>query len=198
MAGRINLNRIFRKIHLYAAMIIMVFLSMYFITGFLLTRYDWFDHDPIEKKSHIVPVDLSRIEEDEEFPEKVREILDIRGKMNLQKFNADGTQTIQFIKPGVTTVVTISADLKRATIETTPQNIHEMVSFYHRMHGYGGGLKYDLYLFMMDLSSLSLIVFVITGVYLWMKILRNKFWGMLFLALGFLYTGWVIFTFMVR
>lgn len=198
MARRIKIYQIIRKIHLYAAMIVMVFLSMYFITGFLLARYDWFDHDPMNKKIRIARVDLSRYRFDDNFPGKVAEMLSVRGKIDQQKLNEDGSKTIRFIKPGETTVITVSADLRSAKIETMPQNIHEIISFYHRIHGYGGGLKYDLYLFMMDLTSFSLIVFVITGVYLWLKILRNKSWGWLFLALGFLYTGWMIHTFLVN
>jgi len=198
MARRIKIYQTIRKIHLYTAMVVMVFLSMYFITGFLLARYDWFDHDPMNKKNRIARLDLSRFRIDDNFPGKVRKMLSIRGKIDQQKLNADGTQTIRIIRPGETTVITVSADLMSAKIETMPQNIHEIISFYHRIHGYGGGLKYDLYLFMMDLTSFSLIIFVITGVYLWLKILRNKFWGLLLLALGFLYTGWMILTFLVN
>lgn len=183
---------------MYAAMIVMVFLSMYFITGFLLARYDWFDHSTKDKKNRIAQVDLSRFHDDDHFPEKVRKVLDIRGKIAQHKLNGDGTQTIRVIKPGKTTEITVSADQMSAKIETMPQNIHEIVSFYHRMHGYGGGLTYDLYIFMMDLTSFSLIIFVITGVYLWLKILRNNFWGFVFLTLGFLYTGWMILTFLVN
>jgi hypothetical protein len=46
----------------------------------------------------------------------------------------------------------------------------------------------------MDLCSLSLLIFAITGGYLWLKVLKNKSLGWISLSAGLAYTGWVCWT----
>jgi hypothetical protein len=54
---------------------------------------------------------------------------------------------------------------------------------YHRLHGYSGGLNYYLWAFIYDLSSISMIVFSLSGVYLWYKTERKRTAGW-FVLLG--------------
>jgi len=40
-----------------------------------------------------------------------------------------------------------------------------------------------------DLASLSLILFGLTGIYLWWRLARRRFWGYVCLAVSWGYTG---------
>ena len=40
-----------------------------------------------------------------------------------------------------------------------------------------------------DLASLSLILFALTGIYLWWRLARRRFWGYVCLAVSWGYTG---------
>ena len=57
------------------------------------------------------------------------------------------------------------------------------------MRGYGGGMIYNAYAILLDLTGASLIIFAITGIILWLKILKNSKLAWLILVLGFLYVS---------
>jgi hypothetical protein len=57
------------------------------------------------------------------------------------------------------------------------------------MHQYGGGWLYNLWVVFYDLASLALIVFAITGVYMWYKLEGRKRLGWILLGLSFAYAG---------
>jgi hypothetical protein len=90
---------------------------VYFITRFLITKYNRFDHKTIEGKSHIHEVELSGNIPRDNFPERIQKKLDIHGKINQQMLKDDGIQETEFLKPGATVVLSLSADLKRGIIE---------------------------------------------------------------------------------
>jgi hypothetical protein len=53
---------------------------------------------------------------------------------------------------------------------------------FHRLHGYQGDPAYVLWAFIYDLSSLSMIIFALSGVYLWYKVERRRLAGWLILT----------------
>ena len=59
----------------------------------------------------------------------------------------------------------------------------------HRMHNYGGNILYLLWVLLYDLASLSLILFGLTGVYLWYKLTTKRLLGWVILGLGYGYTA---------
>ena len=196
MGNRLNTYRILKQVHLYASFVIMVFLVMYFVTGFLLVRYNWFDHDkaneiPVETPDIEVPGDL----ETEILAMYMKEHLQIPGKLQRSSEQGDGGIFAQFTHPAAIYRLKVERDPDSISLTRQNLNAHQVIAVFHRLHGYGGGWIYNLYMFMMDLSSISLILFALTGIYLWLRALKKRFWGMIFLALGIIYTTIVIITF---
>ena len=52
------------------------------------------------------------------------------------------------------------------------------------MHNYGGGWLYDIWVVFYDLASASLILFAISGIYLWWRLTRRKLWGWICLGIS--------------
>jgi|GEM_PF-2924078 len=73
---------------------------------------------------------------------------------------------------------------------------YKTITRLHRIHGYEGDLPHLLYALMMDLSSLALLLFVVTGFYMWLKLERKKAYGIALLLLACALTGGVIWSFM--
>lgn len=182
--------------HLYAAFTVMAFLVMYFVTGFLMVRYDWFDQEPSEAIWLKVPeVEIPGDLEGRDLAIYLARQVDIPGKLDDVREEENNLWLARFNQPGATYHLSIDTDQGTYTLQKQDQNAYETITTFHRLVHYGGGFVYDLYMFMMDLSSLSLIIFAITGVYLWLKVLKRKTWGFVFLALGVIYTAIVLLTF---
>ena len=69
-----------------------------------------------------------------------------------------------FWRPGTLHRVDVAADGAGATVSTRRENLRTTLVGFHRMHRYGGGWLYDLWVVCYDLASLSLILFAISGV----------------------------------
>lgn len=192
MVNRVGIYSLIKKLHLFAAFVTGMFLLMYFVSGFLIVRYDWFDHSQPEQISTREPLYLESKHEIKDIIRSLRKQTAVTGKLNDLDTLEDGNLVLNFIRPGLETKVEISFQLDSVKIMRINQNIFETITIFHRMHKYGNELGYNLFMFMMDLASVSLLVFALTGIYLWFKILRKKTWGIIFFVLGWLYTIWVI------
>ena len=49
---------------------------------------------------------------------------------------------------------------------TENENAIDTIVGFHRLHGYGDGKVYDVWVFRYDLAGISLILFAFTGIYL--------------------------------
>ncbi len=191
-----NLYQIFRTIHFYTATLAGVFLLLFFITGHLLGYYNWFSKDHEEPVVETHSVSIPEFNTDRELANWAKKELKLTGKIDWIGHPEEGSTHIEIATPRVFNLVKVSHLDQNLTLETRPQTTYEMLSVIHRMHGYGGGFWYDVYLFMMDLASFSLLIFATTGVYLWLKVIKKKWLGWVFLGMGIIYTSWIVSTFL--
>ena len=195
MAKRINTYKLLRIIHFYTAALTGVFLLLFFITGYLLTMYNWFDHEESEVTVTSHELNIPPFTTEKELARWAKQTLEIDGKIDWISPNPSEKIEVEIVTPKTSHLVKIQPQEGKIIHETRPQTPYESISVYHRVHGYGGGFWYDVYLVAMDLASISLLVFSITGIYLWLKVLKRKLWGWIFLITGMAYTGWIIWTF---
>ena len=194
MAGRVTIQFVILQIHLYTAFVVVVFLLMYFISGFLLVRGSWFSDKRSQSSRGKIELKISGEFGEQELLLYLKKEYSITGKPNYRR-NRDGSQDIEFRSLSRLTQVKIPKDLETVTIERRRLSPREIIWTFHRIHGYGGGILYDIYMVMMDLTSVGLILFAVTGIYLWIKVLPSKKLGIIMLALGVGYTILVILTF---
>ncbi|MDX2245625.1 MAG: PepSY-associated TM helix domain-containing protein [Bacteroidia bacterium] len=196
MAGRVNLYILFRQIHFYSGAFLLVFLLLFFVTGYLLTQHDWFDHpEPVQEiTSHSLPV--PGFEEESEKIDWLRSQYSIVGKSNPVRQSEDGSWHVDFISPRHTIKVHVFPLSDSLSIEKTQHPPYRTLVVLHRMHNYGGGWFYNIYLFFMDMVSISLLIFSATGIYLWWKLIPSKWLGAALLVAGLGYVAGVIITFL--
>jgi hypothetical protein len=196
MADRIALSRIATKIHLYATFIVAGFLTMYIVTGFLMTRHHiWpvVEEKPVAVK-HELSFPLSITVED--MPVYLRNEFNLRGHTGKPQVSKDGIIIIPYARPGIRYQVVVAADRKSVTINTTQTGLRATIVGFHRLKGFGGGTVYNLYVFMTDMTAISLILFALTGIYMGLRNGRNLFLKLFLLSAGVGYTLLVVFAFM--
>ena len=90
-----------------------------------------------------------------------------------------------------------ASDKSQADLQMKQFSAFRTTTFgFHRMHGYGGGWLYNIYVLMLDLTSIATILFGLTGLYLWYKLMRKKMWGIILLSASIGYTIIIITFFM--
>jgi len=174
MAYRIDGNRIIRMIHLISSMILLVFLMMYTVTGILITHHSlpYGEREVInskilvEKKFNTSPKDYARY---------LKEKYGYKGRYNYRQLE-NGNWDFYYFFPGDQVKVTLTPAqdtlfVQHTEIERTLMTISHNL---HGMRGFTGGWVYTTWAIFYDLSAIAMILFGITGIYMWLKG-RKKF-----------------------
>jgi hypothetical protein len=176
-----------RRLHLTCAFVLMAFVVMYFVTGYVLTHGDWFGQATVDKQERTVVLDSGRLgaQPDEAgFAAALQEQTGIRGQRSPGRREGDRSWRFQYFRPGHLATVMVSPDLRSAQVTEQHLGWQRILIGFHRLHGYGGGWLYDLWAVLYDLASLSMIVFAVTGVWLWFR-LAGRYWpGLVILGAG--------------
>ena len=111
----------------------------------------------------------------------------MRGKRQPPRQHSDGTWQFNYVRPGQNFEVRVSPAGNEATITTTDFDAMGLANGLHRARGYGGGWLYDVWSVIYDLASAALILFALSGIYLWHQstIIRWSGWLCLGLSFGF-------------
>jgi hypothetical protein len=192
-----NAYNIIRKIHLYAAFSILGFLLMYFITGLMMSHEEWFSPSDPKDLSKDTVLNIPSQMTEEQLSVYVQNTFKIHAQREKPETKEDGTINFRYLKPGEAYTITVSPG-GSATLKGQRLSAYRTITGFHRLNGYGGGWVYDLYVLMMDVTSFALIVFALSGVYLWCKLIRKRTWGLIILSSAILYTIIIITLFMNR
>ena len=101
----------------------------------------------------------------------------------------DGGWRFRYSRPGTFHEALVTAAGDSVRIFRREENARTTLVGFHRLHGYGGGWLYDIWVVFYDLASLSLVVFSLTGIYLWYRLTRRRLLGWVFLGISYGYAG---------
>jgi hypothetical protein len=180
---------VFRKIHLYSGLILLTFVVMYFITGYALIHHEWFPESEPVKTTRIEPLSFAGVGDPDTYSLYLQERFELRGKRRQPNRFDDGRWRFRYFRPGTTHEALVAADGRNVAITTRDGTTYTTMAGFHALHGYGGGWLYDVWAVLYDLASLSMIVFAISGIYLWYRLTRRKLVGWIFLGLSYGYAG---------
>ncbi len=187
-----NSYTLLRKIHLYSGLILMTFVVMYFVTGYVMVHHDWFPHAEPVATTRTEPLEFAAVEDPKAYSLYLQQTFDLRGKRQEPRRGDDGSWRFRYFRPGTFHEAVVAADGKSVTITSRDETAHATMVGYHRLHGYGGGWLYDVWAVLYDLASLSMILFAISGIYLWYRLTRRKLVGWIFLGVSYGYAGMTI------
>lgn len=181
-----------RRIHLAASLALLFFVLMYFATGFVMFHEQWFKRSGPSTTTHTVSLQYAGDGSDDGMSQYLQDAFQLRGKRQPAKARSDGSKQFLFNRPGTVFEAVVSPDGKQATIDEKKFGIVNMVHGIHRLHGYNGGWFYCLWAFICDLAGLALIVFALTGIYLWCRFSSKRIPGLICLGLSFGFTAAMI------
>ena len=184
---------VIRKIHLYSGLVILVFLMMYFVSGYVMIHRPWFGGQSGKPPADVRTETLAGYtgpREPEALAAYVVERFQLRGRANVPPPARQPQKSVRFnvVRPGTIQQVDVPHDGDAVVITTTRENLAGVLVQLHRVHGYGGGLLWNAFVLFNDLASASCILFALSGVYLWWKTAKRKIWGVLCLSASCAYT----------
>lgn len=189
MSSRYKLYNIIRKIHLYASLSTVVFLLMYLVTSYMMMYHSWFNHD---NKEQVLSVKVNPSEISDENWDLFIDEHAIKGRLVRENYTESGDLNREYSGVGINYKIKIFKNKNEVEIKSTKLNLFGTLIGFHRLSGFGGPLQYNLYALFLDLVGFSLILFAITGVILWLKLLKNDKIAWIILALGFVYVSFIV------
>jgi uncharacterized protein len=180
-----------RKIHLYTGVILLVFVIMYFFTGIVMQHGEWFGK--VDQKDRSIKtveehtLNYTGDRSPEVMQAYLQEQFNLRGKPNPPKVEADGSTRYAFLRPGFNANALVNAAGDHVTVTRVEHRFHNLMHGLHRTVGYNGGWLYWIWALMMDLTSIAMILFAITGIYMWYKLTRGNWlgWACLIVSFGY-------------
>ena len=187
MANRIKYRKLLRQIHRIASMVIFAFLLMYFVTGFIMIRHDWFPQPEATITTKTIPFHVNKdVTDFISLKNTIKEKLEITGREDVPIQRKDSCWGYNFHRPGVVYNIVLNPNSNSLTIKKTEQkSLSRISSRLHLMHKYEGGAKYIIWAFIYDLAAVSMIVFAITGILIWLKMSNAYKNGKYYLLAGF-------------
>lgn len=176
-----------RKIHLYACLTTVLFFLMYLVSGFMMMHHDTFHIEETPDVNKVVPVKSSDLEGNSWA--HFLKLNGIKGRNTADRTQSDGTIIKEYWTPGEEFKLTINPDRSQVRIESVVKNMNGVLNDLHRVRSYKGPFLWHLYALMIDLTAISMILFVLTGIILWLKVLKNKRLGWAVLVVGAFYVG---------
>ena len=177
-----------RKIHYYSAFIVACFLLLFFVSGGVMIMEYIFPRENRSQTTENVQIDPALSES--EVINKIRDQYDIRG---VERRNEEDTMVVYtFNRPGYSARVRFEPRGDQAEVRISLGTFSAVMNYYHRIRGFDRGFMHTLWAIFYDLSSLALIVFAITGIYLWWKLIPKKILGIFLFSLSTVLTLFTI------
>ena len=193
MAKQLNPFQFFRSLHFYAATLSMVMLLFLFVTGYLMNKPNWFSKKEIKAITKTDRVQLYGTP-GEEMVLRLMNERGIRGKLNQIRMDGDTLLTANINSPKAQHQLRIHLKTGMLIHERKDHPLERQLTVLHRIHHYSHAFRYNLFIFFTDMASISLIIFCLTGVLIWINLLKNKTWGLIALTVGILYTLTILYT----
>lgn len=177
-----------RRIHLVAGLVLLIWIVMYFATGLPLIHEKWLPQTNPKTTTANATMDGNSKPENPDFWRTVEDRFEIRGRRGMPQERKPGEWRMQWYRPGTQVEANYVVSSNSLTIKKSEHGARHIVVGLHRLHGYGGGFLYDIYALMLDLSSIAVMLFSLSGIYLWWGSTRQKLPGVVALGLSVAFT----------
>ena len=169
---------LYRKIHLYCGLIILMYVMMFYVSGYMMTHRPWFlgRPGPTTTRISVLEPGLLRLS-NELLAANLQKQLGLAGAIQFPLSQPSNLIRFYVIRPGTTMRVDVSTQDKQVRVITQRYGWVGTLIVLHKVEGYHARPLFDASAFFGDLAGLSMILFAISGVILWWKRAKNHFWG---------------------
>jgi len=180
-----------RKLHLYAGLVLPAFILMYFVSGYILVHGPWFANPPLVKVTQEYPLAVSAETSLAQMSIDLQRQFNLRGKRQPPQQLDDGKLRFAYVHPGMFGEALVAADRSTVTVKQETMTWRITLNQMHRLYGYGGGWLYNIWAAIVDLCAASMIVFALTGIYMWYVLTTRHLLGWILLGAN---VGLALFT----
>ncbi len=191
------MHKIIRFIHYYSSLFLIIFILMYVVSGLIMINHKLIPSGEPVQTVRRVALDIKMHGDPADYKKIFRQKYELSGRMEDPVERKDGSLRYWYYRPGTTheLIVTSARDSVKIT-RTDQQTLGRVVNRLHHVRGYGGGFVYNLWAILVDCTTVSMILFALTGIYLWYKRTKKKIVGLIVLSLGFL-LPWTVIVFLM-
>ncbi len=166
-------------------MLIITFTAFFLMSGFVMISHLFKGPEPVVHESSFA-LSMTMGDDPEAFGKKLKKAYDLNGRMDKPKKLDDGRWNYMFYRPGIAQKVVVNAARDSVHITQTERlNFYRVVDRIHHLRGFHGGWKYVIWGILFDFAALSLIIFALTGILMWLKMRKLHRYGWWFLGTGF-------------
>lgn len=185
-----------RRLHLYSALFLGMFLLMYAFTGFVIFA-GWFpDNEEVTTVTgtgDFTPPENADWEATKNAGAKVapeyRRRYAITGRYETFTRHDDGRFDLVFRRPGDETRVRFFPNSDSLTVIQRKYGFAYLMNRLHSFRWYEGGILFQLWALLLDLAAVAMILFALSGILLWYTLkARNRRLGWFILCSGGAYT----------
>ena len=180
---------VIRKTHLYCGLIILIFLMMYFVSGYMMVHRPWFLAAPPPPTTQTAALESPAALAPDQLAAAVQKQLRLVGRIQFPQKQPPEMTRFWINRPGTMIRVEVPARERQIHLTTQRVGLVGTLIMLHKVSGYDDQLIFDAYAFFCDLAGLSMILFAISGVYLWWKRVKNHTWGILCLLASCAYAA---------
>lgn len=182
--------KLIKKIHSYACLSTVALLLMFIITSYMMIYHDRFDN---ELQKETVELEMAEAPASEEEWSLFTREQGIYGRLTANNTGAEGELIRNYATAGGATRIVYRPDQRKMEVVRSRKSTANAIIGVHRQRGYGNGpLQYNLYALLLDLQAISLIIFTVTGIILWFRMLKKDKWAWVIFITGFLYFGFMV------
>ena len=187
---------IIRKIHLYASLSIVLLLLMYVVTSYLMIHAELFN--TYNQTENVVELEIEPSDVLEENWTEFINKHNIGGRLTREDISPSGEITREYSSVSGSSKINVSSNKSLVTIKKQEKSLTGTLVGFHRQRGYQGPPHYTMYAVMLDLVGVNLIIFAITGMVLWLKLLKNNRIAWAILLAGLAYVSAIVFYLMTN
>ena len=190
-----TVSHFIRRTHLYLGLSLLPWVFMYGISSLPFTHGQYFQQRDEAKK---LPLWNLRFERPLDVPVPTeREEMKAFGRNLLKELGIEGP-TFNVNRPNPNTVnigsssflhatrVVYAVDKKKVTVEDRRFRIEQMLAGMHTRAGYEqDGFLQDSWGFMVDAACVGMVLWVLTGFYMWWGVAGHRAWGWVAILAGF-------------
>lgn len=189
-----------RRVHLFSAFTLLVFILLYAVSGLVMEFPKLWPPDVAAPTTRSAPFNYAALPGAPDSPASVAYVKDVcglHGKPSGVHLNkATGTCDYKFEGVHGIDAARLLKDADHITITERPAGLLAALHRLHHLTGFVGGGVYPVWGVIFDLACAGLLLFAVSGVYLWHKLTRRHALGWILLAAGMGFTlavaGWSI------
>ncbi|MFP6589071.1 MAG: PepSY-associated TM helix domain-containing protein [Candidatus Latescibacterota bacterium] len=179
-----------RTVHLFSGLVLAGGLFMYAATGFIMAHQDWFPGGESEKTTEQLTSEIAVRMGGGELPQEQadhwqRQLtgeLGLHGRPGNRWRSDDGSWTFEYSRPGTNEKLRVRPGDRSVTLTVEAAGFAGIMNRLHHLRGYAGGPRFFLWGLFVDLTSLAMIFFPLTGIYLWYTLKKDHRLGWIVLG----------------